>query len=223
MAKEKGAPETAKAKGKKAGAEGGAEGKGKKEAKAAAEKPSEPPRPPRLRQQYREQVVPALMQRFGYRNRMQVPRLEKIVVNMGMGDAISNSKLLEAAVEDMAQITGQKPVVTHAKKSIANFKLREGMPIGCRVTLRGAHMYEFFDRLVNVALPRIRDFRGVPTKSFDGRGNYTLGLKEQINFPEIDYDKIMQLMGMDITFVTTAKTDEESRELLALMNMPFRK
>jgi len=225
MAKDKGAPEEAKAKAKTKGkkAEGGAEGKAKKDAKVAAEKPSEPPRPPRLRQQYREQVVPALMQRFGYKNRMQVPRLEKIVVNMGMGDAISNSKLLEAAVADMTQITGQKPVVTKAKKSIANFKLREGMPIGCRVTLRGAHMYEFYDRLVNVALPRIRDFRGVPTKSFDGRGNYTLGLKEQINFPEIDYDKIMQLMGMDITFVTTAQTDEESRELLALMNMPFRK
>ena len=226
MAKEKGAPEApaTKGKGKKsAGAEAGAEGKAKKGAKAEAARPSEPPRPPRLRQHYRDQVVPALMQRFGYKNRMQVPRLEKIVVNMGIGDAISNSKLLEAALEDMGQITGQKPVVTRAKKSIANFKLREGMPIGCRVTLRGAHMYEFFDRLVNVALPRIRDFRGVPTKSFDGRGNYTLGLKEQINFPEIDYDKIMQLMGMDITFVTSAKTDEESRELLALMNMPFRK
>jgi large subunit ribosomal protein L5 len=164
-----------------------------------------------------------MMQRFGYKNTMQVPRLQKIIVNMGIGEAISNAKLLEAAVEDMTRITGQKPVVTHAKKSIANFKLREGMPIGCRVTLRGARMYEFYDRLVNVALPRIRDFRGVPTKSFDGRGNYTLGLKEQINFPEIDYDKIMQLMGMDITFVTSAKTDEESRELLAQMNMPFRK
>jgi large subunit ribosomal protein L5 len=202
---------------------------GKGEAKAvvraarADDGPKELPTPPRLRKQYREQVVPALMQRFSYRNHMQVPRLQKIVVNMGVGDAISNSKLLDAAVAEMEQITGQKPVVTKAKKSIANFKLREGMPIGCRVTLRGAHMWEFLDRLVNVALPRIRDFRGVPTKSFDGRGNYTLGLKEQINFPEIDYDKIMQLMGMDITFVTTAKSDEESRELLALMNMPFRK
>jgi large subunit ribosomal protein L5 len=163
------------------------------------------------------------VQRFGYKNRMQVPRMTKIVVNMGIGEAISNPKLLDAAVEDMRHITGQQPVVTRAKKSIANFKLREGMPVGCRVTLRGARMYEFMDRLVNVALPRIRDFRGVPAKSFDGRGNYTLGLKEQINFPEIDYDKIMQLMGMDITVVTTAKTDEESRELLALMNMPFRK
>jgi large subunit ribosomal protein L5 len=202
---------------------------GKGEAKSvvraarADDGPKELPTPPRLRAHYREHAVPALMQRFSYGNRMQVPRLQKIVVNMGIGDAISNSKLLDAAVADMEQITGQKPVVTHAKKSIANFKLREGMPIGCRVTLRGAHMWEFLDRLVNVALPRIRDFRGVPTKSFDGRGNYTLGLKEQINFPEIDYDKIMQLMGMDITFVTTAKSDEESRELLALMNMPFRK
>jgi large subunit ribosomal protein L5 len=202
---------------------GGADTKPKKAAKGADDGPQEPARPPRLRQHYREHVVPALMQRFGYRNHMQVPRLQKIVVNMGMGEAISNSKLLDAARDDMRQITGQQPVITKAKKSIANFKLREGMSIGCRVTLRGPRMYEFFDRLVNVALPRIRDFRGVPTKSFDGRGNYTLGLKEQINFPEIDYDKIMQLMGMDITFVTNAKTDEESRELLALMNMPFRK
>ena len=185
--------------------------------------PKETANPPRLRAFYRDKAVPALMTRFGYKNHMQVPRITKIVVNMGVGEAISNSKLLDAAVEDMQMITGQKPVVRKAKKSIANFKLREGLPIGCSVTLRGARMYEFFDRLVNVALPRIRDFRGVPTKSFDGRGNYTLGLKEQINFPEIDYDKIVQLMGMDITFVTTAKTDEESRELLALMNMPFRK
>jgi large subunit ribosomal protein L5 len=199
----------------------------KPKAKAAGPKledgPRETPTPPRLRAYYREKAMPALMQRFGYSNPMQAPRLTKIVVNMGVGEAISNSKLLDAAVEDMQAITGQKPVVRKAKKSIANFKLREGLPVGCSVTLRGARMYEFFDRLVNVALPRIRDFRGVPTKSFDGRGNYTLGLKEQINFPEIDYDKIMQLMGMDITFVTTAKTDEESRELLALMNMPFRK
>jgi large subunit ribosomal protein L5 len=226
MGKEKGAaPEgaaKAKTKDKKKGG-AGADAAPHKKAQGGAERPAEPPRPPRLRQTYRDQVVPALMQRFGYKNRMQVPRLQKIVVNMGLGDAIQNSKLLDAAVEDMRQITGQQPVVTRAKKSIANFKLREGMSIGCRVTLRGPRMYEFFDRLVNVALPRIRDFRGVPTKSFDGRGNYTLGLKEQINFPEIDYDKIMQLMGMDITFVTTARSDEESRELLALMNMPFRK
>jgi large subunit ribosomal protein L5 len=215
----------AKPKKKDAGPKGGKPGKGAEapKAKAAVARPTEPPRPPRLRKIYHDSVVPAMVQRFSYKNRMQVPRLQKIVVNMGIGEAIGNSKLLDAAVEDMRQITGQQPVVTKAKKSIANFKLREGMPIGCRVTLRGAHMWEFFDRLVNVALPRIRDFRGVPTKSFDGRGNYTLGLKEQITFPEIDYDKIVQLLGMDITFVTTARSDEESRELLALMNMPFRK
>ncbi|HZM15538.1 MAG TPA: 50S ribosomal protein L5 [Candidatus Krumholzibacteria bacterium] len=176
-----------------------------------------------MRQFYKDSVVPAMMQRFSYGNRMQVPRLEKIVVNMGVGEALSNSKVLDAAVEDMRKITGQQPQVTRARKSISNFKLREGVPIGCRVTLRGARMYEFFDRFVNVALPRIRDFRGVASKSFDGRGNYTLGLKEQINFPEIDYDKIMQLQGMDITFVTNARSDEESKELLSLMNMPFRK
>jgi len=214
MAKEK----AAKGDKKDAGAKGG---KGKKGAQKAA--PAEPPRPPRLRQFYREQVVPAMQKRFAYKNRMEVPRLEKIVVNIGLGEAISNSKLLDAAVEDLRKITGQQPLVTRARKSISNFKLRQGMPIGCKVTLRGPHMYEFFDRFVNVALPRIRDFRGVPTRSFDGRGNYTLGLKEQINFPEIDYDKIAQVQGMDITFVTTAKTDEESKELLGLMNMPFRK
>ncbi len=178
---------------------------------------------PRFFEKYNKDIIPALTKQFGYKNPNQVPKLQKIVVNMGLGQAVTNPKIIDSAVDELRAFTGQKPVVTRAKKSIANFKLREGMPIGCRVTLRGAHMYEFFDRLVNVALPRIRDFRGVPTKSFDGRGNYTLGLKEQINFPEIDYDKIMQLMGMDITFVTTAKTDEESRELLALMNMPFRK
>jgi len=205
------------------------EGRAKKgaEPKAAAKtkstKPAGPPTPPRLRGFYWNDVVPAMMKRFSYGNRMQVPRLEKIVVNMGLGEAVSNSKIIDAAVEDMRKITGQQPQVTRARKSISNFKLREGVPIGCRVTLRGARMYEFFDRLVNVALPRIRDFRGVPSKSFDGRGNYTLGLKEQINFPEVDYDKIMQLQGMDITFVTNAKTDEESKELLGLMNMPFRK
>ena len=196
--------------------------KGKKDKKAAAV-PAEPARPPRLRKAYHDNVVPALMKRFEYKNVMQVPRIQKIVVNMGVGEAISNPKLLDAAVEDLRKITGQQPEVTRARKSIANFKLREGMPIGCRVTLRGARMFEFFDRFVNVALPRIRDFRGVPTKSFDGRGNYTLGLREQINFPEIGYDDIMQLQGMDITVVTSARTDEESRELLALMNMPFRK
>jgi len=223
---EKGGADAGAAKAKKKEAPAGnakVKSKPQKAAVVVDDGPREPARPPRLRAEYHEKVLPQLMQRFAYKNKMQAPRLQKIVVNMGMGEAISNSKLLDAAVEDMQQITGQKVVVTRAKKSIANFKLREGMPIGCRVTLRGAQMYEFFDRLVNVALPRIRDFRGVPTKSFDGRGNYTLGLKEQINFPEIDYDKITQLMGMDITFVTSAKTDEESRELLALMNMPFRK
>jgi large subunit ribosomal protein L5 len=195
----------------------------KKKTKGTATATMEKPTPPRLREKYHGEVMGAMMKHFGYSNVMQVPRLQKIVVNMGVGDAISNSKLLDAAVEDLRKITGQAPQITRARKSIANFKLREGMPIGARVTLRGARMYEFFDRLVNVALPRIRDFRGVPSKSFDGRGNYTLGLKEQINFPEIQYDKIMQLMGMDITFVTTAKSDDESRQLLALMNMPFRK
>jgi large subunit ribosomal protein L5 len=214
MAKDKAAKGDKKSGGAKAG-------KAKKGAAKAA--PAEPARPPRLRQFYREQVVPAMQKRFAYKNRMEVPRLEKIVVNIGLGEAISNSKLLDAAVEDLRKITGQQPQVTRARKSISNFKLRQGMPIGCKVTLRGPHMYEFFDRFVNVALPRIRDFRGVPTRSFDGRGNYTLGLKEQINFPEIDYDKIAQMQGMDITFVTTAKTDEESKELLGLMNMPFRK
>jgi large subunit ribosomal protein L5 len=212
MAKEK----TAKAGGK---AQKGSKEKKKKKAAAA---PSEPPRPPRLRQVYREQVVPALMKRFGYGNQMQVPRLEKIVVNMGIGEAIGNPKLMDAAVEDLRKVTGQQPQVTRARKSIANFKLREGMAIGCRVTLRGARMYEFYDRFVNVALPRIRDFRGVSPRGFDGRGNYTMGLKEQINFPEIDYDSIVQMQGMDVTFVTTARTDEESKELLAQLNMPFR-
>jgi large subunit ribosomal protein L5 len=205
---------------------GGTAQKGQKDKKKGKKKdaavPAEPPRPPRLRTTYREQVVPALMKRFGYGNRTQVPRLEKIVVNMGVGEAIGNPKLLDAAVEDLRKITGQQPQVTRARKSIANFKLREGMAIGCRVTLRGARMFEFYDRFVNVALPRIRDFRGVSPRSFDGRGNYTMGLKEQINFPEIDYDSIVQMQGMDITFVTTAATDEESKELLAQLNMPFR-
>jgi large subunit ribosomal protein L5 len=212
MAKEK----TAKAGGK---AQKGSKEKKKKKAAAA---PSEPPRPPRLRQVYREQVVPALMKRFGYGNQMQVPRLEKIVVNMGIGEAIGNPKLMDAAVEDLRKVTGQQPQVTRARKSIAHFKLRGGEAIGCRGTLRGARMYEFYDRFVNVALPRIRDFRGVSPRSFDGRGNYTMGLKEQINFPEIDYDSIVQMQGMDVTFVTTARTDEESKELLAQLNMPFR-
>ena len=175
----------------------------------------------RLREKYREDVVPGLMKEFGYSNVMQVPKLEKIVVNIGLGEAVSNAKSIDAAVGDLSAITGQKPVVTRAKKSIAAFKLRAGMPIGAMVTLRGPRMYEFLDRLVSVALPRIRDFRGVSPNSFDGRGNYTLGLREQIAFPEIDYDRIDKTRGLEMSFVTTAKTDEEGRRLLALLGMPF--
>lgn len=177
----------------------------------------------RIKKKYKDEVVPALRKQFEYKNPMQVPKLEKIVVNMGIGEAISNSKLLDAAMADMGTITGQKPKLCRAKLSVAAFKLREGMPIGCKVTLRGERMYEFYDRLVNVSMPRIRDFRGVPNKSFDGRGNYTLGVKEHIIFPEIDYDKIMQSFGMDITIVTTAPTDEQALALLTLMDMPFKK
>jgi len=176
----------------------------------------------RLKELYKKTVVPALNKEFGYKNPMQTPTVTKIVVNMGVGEASQNSKLMEGALSDMAAITGQKPVTTRARKSIANFKLREGMPVGCRVTLRGDRMWEFLDRLVNVALPRIRDFRGVSPKSFDGRGNYTLGLKEQIIFPEIDYDKVDKLRGMDITICTTAKTNDEGRALLKQFAMPFR-
>jgi large subunit ribosomal protein L5 len=176
----------------------------------------------RLKEYYLKEVVPALMAKFNYKNVMQVPKLVKITVNMGVGEAVQNVKVLDGAVADLAQITGQKPVVTRAKKSVAGFKIREGMPIGCKVDLRGERMYEFFDRLVNIALPRVRDFRGVSLTSFDGRGNYTLGLKEQLIFPEIDYDKIDKIRGMDVVIVTSAKTDEEAKELLALMGMPFR-
>lgn len=176
----------------------------------------------RLREHYNTTVVPELTQQFGYRNSMQVPKLDKIVVNVGVGEAIQNVKLLDGAVEELAAITGQQPVLTRAKKSIANFKLRAGMPIGCRVTLRNVRMYEFMDRLLNASLPRVRDFRGVSPKGFDGRGNYSLGVQEQIIFPEIDYDKIEQFHGLGITIVTTARTDEEGRALLALMGMPFR-
>ena len=184
---------------------------------------AEPPaRVPRLKEHFEKNVLPELMKRFSYKNPMQAPRLKKIVVNMGVGDALVNIKMLDAAVAEMATITGQKPSIRKAKKSIANFKLRAGQPIGCMVTLRGARMYEFYDRLINVALPRIRDFRGVPSKSFDGQGNYTLGVTEQIIFPEINYDKVEKIRGMDITMVTTAGTDEEGQELLRLMNMPFR-
>lgn len=176
----------------------------------------------RLKQYYKEKVAPALKEKMGYKNVMEIPRLEKITINMGIGEATQNPKALDGAVEDLTAIAGQKPVITKAKKSIAAFKLREGMPIGCKVTLRGNRMYEFFDRLVNATLPRVRDFRGVSPKAFDGRGNYTLGLKEQIIFPEIDYDKVDAVRGMNIVFVTSAKTDEEARELLKLMGMPYR-
>lgn len=177
----------------------------------------------RLKDQYLNEIVDALMKKFGYKNKMQVPKLDKIVVNMGVGEAKENAKILEAAVKDMETITGQKAIVTKAKHSIANFKIREGMAIGCKVTLRGEKMYEFVDRLINLALPRVRDFRGVKANAFDGRGNYTLGIKEQLIFPEIEYDKVDKVRGMDICFVTTAKTDEEARELLKLFNMPFQK
>ena len=177
----------------------------------------------RLREQYENEIVDALMKKFGYKNKMQVPKLDKIVVNMGVGEAKENAKVLESAMKDMETITGQKPVATKAKNSIANFKIREGMLIGCKVTLRGEKMYEFFDRLVNLALPRVRDFRGINPNSFDGRGNYALGIKEQLIFPEIEYDKVDKVRGMDIIIVTTAKTDEEARGLLTEFGMPFAK
>ncbi len=176
----------------------------------------------RLKDKYRSDVIPAMMKKFGYKNIMQAPKLEKVIVNMGLGEAIQNSKIIDAAVNDMMIITGQKPVTTKAKKSIAAFKLRAGMTVGAKVTLRGERMYEFVDKLFNIALPRVRDFRGVSPKSFDGRGNFSLGVREQLMFPEIDYDKIDKIRGMDIIFVTTAKTDEEARELLRLMGMPFK-
>ena len=177
----------------------------------------------RLKEQYITEIAPAMQKKFGYENVMQIPKLDKIAVNMGVGEAKENAKLLESAVADMQLITGQKPVLTKAKKSIANFKIREGMNIGCKVTLRGEKMYEFADRLINLALPRVRDFRGVNPNAFDGRGNYALGIKEQLIFPEIEYDKVDKVRGMDIIFVTTANTDEEARELLTMFNMPFRK
>jgi len=176
----------------------------------------------RLKDYYLKEVVPALIKEFEYKNRMEVPKLEKIVVNMGLGEAIQNVKILESAQAELAMITGQKPVVTKARKSIATFKLRQGMSIGCSVTLRKERMYEFFDRLVNITLPRVRDFRGISPKSFDGRGNFAMGLKEQIIFPEIEYDKIDKIKGMNIVIVTSAKTDEEAKQLLKLMGVPFR-
>lgn len=178
---------------------------------------------PRIKVIFQEKVVPAMMKEFGYKNPMQVPRVERIVLNVGMGEAVQNVKLLESAAVELEQITGQKPVLTRAKKAIAGFKLREGIPIGTKVTLRGARMLEFLDRLVSVALPRIRDFRGVSPKAFDGRGNYTLGLKEQLTFPEIKYDDVASIHGMDITIVTTAKRNDEAKSLLAHLGMPFRK
>jgi large subunit ribosomal protein L5 len=176
----------------------------------------------KLKEVYQEKTIPALMKRFNYKNRMEVPKLEKIVINMGLGEAIQNIKILDSAVQELSQITGQKPVITKAKKSIAQFKLRTGMPIGAMVTLRKERMYEFFNRLVNVALPRVRDFKGLSGKSFDGRGNYAMGIREQLIFPEIHYDKIDKVKGMNIVIVTTAKTDEEGKELLRLLGMPFR-
>jgi large subunit ribosomal protein L5 len=177
---------------------------------------------PRLRKKYDEEVVPYLMERFGYRNKLQVPKLEKIVINMGIGDAVQNIKFLEAAQKELEAITGQRPVVRRAKRSISNFRLRAGMPIGLKVTLRGARMYEFLDRMISIAIPRIRDFRGLSPRSFDGRGNYTLGIKEQIVFAEVKYDKVEKIRGMDVTLATTAKTDEEGFELLKALGMPFR-
>lgn len=177
----------------------------------------------RLKEQYQNEIVDAMIKKFGYKNIMEVPKLDKVVLNMGVGEAKENAKVLESAIADMEKIAGQKAVVTRAKNSVANFKIREGMPIGCKVTLRGEKMYEFVDRLINLALPRVRDFRGVNPNAFDGRGNYALGIKEQLIFPEIEYDKIDKVRGMDVIFVTTAKTDEEARELLKQFNMPFAK
>ena len=177
----------------------------------------------RLKDQYQNEIIDAMIKKFGYKNIMEVPKLDKVVINMGVGEAKDNAKVLESAIADMEKIAGQKAVVTRAKNSVANFKIREGMPIGCKVTLRGEKMYEFVDRLINLALPRVRDFRGVNPNAFDGRGNYALGIKEQLIFPEIEYDKIDKVRGMDVIFVTTAKTDEEARELLTQFNMPFAK
>ncbi len=211
---------------KKAGKAGKKEAAGVKpggqtEARGAERQPDEK-LTPRLKEAYRSQVVPALMKEFGYKNPMQVPKMERVVLNVGMGEAIQNVKLLESAANELGIVTGQRAVVTRAKKAIAGFKLRQGMPIGAKVTLRGDRMYEFFDRLVTLALPRIRDFRGVSPKAFDGRGNYTLGLKEQLIFPEINYDSVASIHGMDITIVTTAKTNDEGKALLRHMGMPFR-
>jgi large subunit ribosomal protein L5 len=218
----KAAKAAAKPEGKKASKGDGAPGAAAAGGGVSSGRPRAPKEKPRLATFYRENVRPALMEKFQYQSHMQAPRMEKIVINMGVGDAIQDGKLLDAAVNELTQISGQKPSIRRAKKAISNFKLREGLPIGCKVTLRGARMFEFFDRLINVAVPRIRDFRGVNPRSFDGRGNYTMGLTEQIIFPEINYDKVGKIRGMDVTIVTTAKNDEEGRELLRLMRMPFR-
>jgi large subunit ribosomal protein L5 len=197
-------------------------GKGEKAGKSDAAEKVDPGYVPRLLRRFREEVSPALQKRFGYVNSLQIPKLDKIVVNMGVGEGMKDSKLLDAAVEDLMTITGQRPKITKAKKSVASFKVRKGMSLGCKVTLRGMRMYEFFDRLVSSAIPRIRDFRGLSPDSFDGHGNYTFGIKEQIVFPEIDYDKVVKIMGMDITVATTCRTDEEALELLKGLGMPFR-
>ena len=210
----------------KAKAEATKTGKGEKAPKGKPEgapAPQVPRVPARLRERYRSEIVPSLMKQFNYTNRMQVPEVEKVVINMGLGEAVSNVKVIDAAVAELGIIAGQRPVVTRAKKSEAAFKLRAGMPIGCKVTLRGERMYEFLDRLLSAALPRIRDFRGVPTKSFDGRGNYALGIKEQLIFPEIRYDKVDMTRGMDVCIETSARTDEEARALLEHLGFPFRK
>jgi large subunit ribosomal protein L5 len=215
---------------KAAGAKGGGGKPVKKTSKGAgglsgpvqAERPRGPKAPPRLADFYRDKVRPELVKKFGFKSVMQAPRFEKIVLNMGVGDAVTDQKLMDAALNEMALIAGQKPALRRAKKAISNFKLRAGVPVGCSVTLRGARMYEFYDRLVNVAIPRIRDFRGLNPRSFDGRGNYTMGVTEQIIFPEINYDKVGKVRGMDVTIVTTAKNDEEGRELLRAMQLPFR-
>jgi large subunit ribosomal protein L5 len=225
MADEKKSGKTAKAAPKPA--KSGKSGKGGEAAASARgavtqARPAGPQEKPRLARHYQESVRQALMQKFGYKNVMQVPRLTKIVVNMGVGDALTDAKLLDAAMNEMGIITGQRPAIRRAKKSISNFKLRAGVPVGCSVTLRGARMFEFYDRLVNVAVPRIRDFRGLNPRSFDGRGNYSMGFTEHTIFPEIPHEKVAKERGMDITIVTSAKTDEEGRELLRLMNLPFR-
>lgn len=231
MAKpDQGKPEAKKEKEPKGAAPKGGDGKAAKGADAkgapkGAPKPSKPAKPavpPRLRERYRKDILPTLIREFGYKNIMQVPRIQKVVVNIGVGEAIANAKTLDGAVKDMTAITGQKPLVMKAKKSIATFKLREGMPIGVKTTLRGNRMYYFLDRLMNIALPRTRDFRGVPRDAFDGRGNYTLGLREQLIWPEIDYDQIDKVRGMEVSIVTSAHSDEEARRLLQLFGMPFR-